>query len=135
MESRVKSHISNKTYSSQLEKIEEEDMDAKSECYRLPISGHDIMVAPGKTIMDNGIAYCYVYVIQQEKVTYKLGVYEKKTDTMPIFFDLSALSDSTFHQIQEYLHFCLKTRQEHEDRLKELETIRIQNQTYQESPQ
>lgn len=52
-----------------------------------------------------------------------------------IFFDLSALSDTTFHQIQEYLNFCLKTRQEHEDRLKDLETIRIQNQTYQESPQ
>jgi hypothetical protein len=49
-----------------------------------------------------------------------------------IFFDLSSLSDSTFLQIQEYLDFCLKTRQEHEDRLKDLETIRIQNETYQE---
>ena len=48
-----------------------------------------------------------------------------------IFFDLSSFSEETFQQIQGYLHFCLKTRQEHEDRLKDLETIRIQNETYQ----
>jgi len=49
-----------------------------------------------------------------------------------IFFDLSAISEETFEQIKEYIEFCLKTRQEHENRLKELETIRIQNQNYQE---
>ena len=48
-----------------------------------------------------------------------------------IFFDLSSFSEETFQQIQGYLHFCLKTRQEHEDRLKDLEMIRIQNETYQ----
>jgi hypothetical protein len=47
-----------------------------------------------------------------------------------IFFDLSLISEDTFEQIKEYLRFCLKTREEHEDRLKELETIRIQNETY-----
>lgn len=41
-----------------------------------------------------------------------------------IFFDLSTISESTFEQIQEYLNFCLKTRQEHEVRLKELDDIR-----------
>jgi hypothetical protein len=50
-----------------------------------------------------------------------------------IFFDLSVLMDNTFLQISEYLNFCLKTRQEHECRLKELETIRIQNESYTES--
>jgi hypothetical protein len=49
-----------------------------------------------------------------------------------IFFDLSSISDKAFIQIKEYLDFCLKTRQEHEDRLKELESIRIQNETYTE---
>lgn len=102
MESRVKSHISNKTYISQLEKIEDDDVDAKTECYRLPISGHDIMVAPGKSIMENGIAYCYVYAIQQEKVMTKLGVYEKKTDTMPIFFDLSTFPEGSFCLFEEF---------------------------------
>ena len=47
-----------------------------------------------------------------------------------IFFDVSALSDSTLQQIKEYIDFCLKTRQEHETRLKDLETIRIQNENY-----
>ena len=47
-----------------------------------------------------------------------------------IFFDLTLISDTTFVQIKEYLHFCLRTRQEHEVRLKELETIRIQNEHY-----
>jgi len=47
-----------------------------------------------------------------------------------IFFDVSALSESTLQQIKEYIDFCLKTRQEHESRLKELESIRIQNENY-----
>ncbi len=47
-----------------------------------------------------------------------------------IFFDLSSVSDDTFNQIKEYLDFCLKTRQEDAERLKELETIRIQNENY-----
>ena len=47
-----------------------------------------------------------------------------------IFFDLTLLSDQTFEAIKEYLHFCLRTRQEHENRLKELETIRISNEHY-----
>jgi hypothetical protein len=47
-----------------------------------------------------------------------------------IFFDLTAISDDTFIQIKEYLNFCLKTRQEDAERLKELETIRIQNENY-----
>jgi hypothetical protein len=47
-----------------------------------------------------------------------------------IFFDLSNISDEAFNQIKEYLNFCLKTRQEDAERLKELETIRIQNKNY-----
>jgi hypothetical protein len=47
-----------------------------------------------------------------------------------IFFDLALISDTTFLQIKEYLNFCLKTRQEMENRLKELEIIRIQNENY-----
>jgi hypothetical protein len=50
-----------------------------------------------------------------------------------IFFDLTLISEPTFEQIKEYLHFCFRTRQEHELRLKELETIRIQNEQYVDS--
>lgn len=47
-----------------------------------------------------------------------------------IFFDLTGISDECFNSIKEYINFCLKTRQEHESRLKDLETIRIQNENY-----
>ena len=47
-----------------------------------------------------------------------------------IFFDLSSISTDTLSQIKEYINFCLKTRQEHELRLKELEDIRIHNENY-----
>jgi hypothetical protein len=47
-----------------------------------------------------------------------------------IFFDLVTISDDCFNKIKEYLDFCLKTRQEDAERLKELETIRIQNENY-----
>jgi hypothetical protein len=47
-----------------------------------------------------------------------------------IFFDLTTISDEAFLNIKEYINYCLKTRQEHESRLKELETIRIQNENY-----
>lgn len=47
-----------------------------------------------------------------------------------IFFDLTLISDEAFTQIKEYINFCLKTRQDDAVRLKELETIRIQNENY-----
>lgn len=47
-----------------------------------------------------------------------------------IFFDLTLLSDSTIQQIQEYIDFCLKTRHEMDVRLKEMETIRSQQESY-----
>lgn len=47
-----------------------------------------------------------------------------------IFFDLTLLSEEAFQDIREYLHFCFQTRQEHERRLREMETIRIQNEHY-----
>lgn len=47
-----------------------------------------------------------------------------------IFFDLSTISNESFNLIKEYINFCLKTRHEHDVRLKELETIRIQNENY-----
>ena len=47
-----------------------------------------------------------------------------------IFFDLSIVSEETFLHIKEYLHFCLRTRQEHEQRLKTLEDIRFQYEHY-----
>jgi hypothetical protein len=103
MEGRVKSHISNKTYITKLETIEDEDKDLKTELYMLPISGNKIMVAPGKSRMDeSGIAFCYVYVIQRDKVVTKLGVYEKKSDSMPLIFDISTFPEGSFCLFEEF---------------------------------
>jgi hypothetical protein len=102
MEGRVKSHISEKTYITNIETLEEEDANETSELYMIPISGHKIMVAPGKTIMEDGIAHCYVYVIKNEKVLCKLGVYEKKTETMPLFFDISTFPEGSFCLFEEF---------------------------------
>lgn len=47
-----------------------------------------------------------------------------------IFFDLTTLSEETFQQISEYILFCKKTREEMEDRMKEMESIRIMHENY-----
>ena len=65
-------------------------------------------------------------IIRKLKVTYS-------ENSNGNFFDLSVLSDEAFQHIKEYIQFCVTTRNEHETRLKELETIRIQNEQYQES--
>ena len=47
-----------------------------------------------------------------------------------IFFDLSTVSTDTLLKIKDYIDFCLKTRQDDQNRLKDLESIRMHNETY-----
>lgn len=47
-----------------------------------------------------------------------------------IFFDLSTVSHPSLVKIKEYIDFCIKTRQDDQYRLQELETIRIHNESY-----
>jgi len=60
----------------------------------------------------------------------KLQKVEYSENSNGIFFDLLSISENTFLEIREYINFCLKTRQEHEVRLKELEDIRSENEKY-----
>ena len=62
-------------------------------------------------------------IVRKNKVVYT-------ENSNGIFFDLTSITDDVLEQIKEYIDFCLKTRQDHEIRLKDLETIRIQNETY-----
>jgi hypothetical protein len=62
-------------------------------------------------------------IIRKNKVVYT-------ENSNGIFFDLTSITDDVLAQIKEYIDFCLKTRQDHETRLRDLETIRIQNETY-----
>ena len=64
-------------------------------------------------------------IIRKWKVSYS-------ENSNGIFFDLSTLSEEAFDQIKEYINFCMNNRKEHEERLKELDTIRHQNQSYQD---
>lgn len=64
-------------------------------------------------------------IIRKYKVSYS-------ENSNGIFFDLSIVPNDAFDQIKEYINFCMNNRKEHEERLKELETIRHQHQTYQE---
>ena len=41
-----------------------------------------------------------------------------------IFFDLMLVSDECFQQMNDYMTFCLTNRVNHEQRLKEIETLR-----------
>ena len=47
-----------------------------------------------------------------------------------VFFDLSGVSEDTLFKIKEYIDFCLKTRQDDQLRLKDLERIRVHNENY-----
>lgn len=98
----VKSRISNKTYTSSLELLEPEDRDVDSELYQITISDRNFLIAPGKNRMEDGIAYGYAYAIRQNKVVCKLGVYEKKTDKMPLIFDLSMFPEGSMCLFDEY---------------------------------
>jgi len=98
----VKSRISNKTYTSSLELLEPEDRDVDSELYQITISERNILIAPGKNRMEDGIAYGYAYAIRKNKVACKLGVYEKKTDKMPLIFDLSMFPEGSMCLFDEY---------------------------------
>lgn len=105
MTSSVNSRISPKRYESLISEIEEEDRNIKSDLYELSIYDHTIHISPGKTIEDEEIkdlVYCYVYVVKNDKVVQKLGVYEKFTKEKEDFFDLSTFEKGTLCVFEKY---------------------------------
>jgi hypothetical protein len=105
MTSSVDSRISPKRYESILSEIEEEDQNIKSDLYELSIYDHTIHISPGKTIQDDEIkdlVYCYVYVVKNDKVVQKLGLYERFTKEKEPFFDLSTFGKGTLCLFEKY---------------------------------
>jgi Bromodomain extra-terminal - transcription regulation len=47
-----------------------------------------------------------------------------------IFFDVMAVSEITFAQFQEYMHFCLENRKAEEGRTKELASLSEETNKY-----
>jgi hypothetical protein len=43
-----------------------------------------------------------------------------------IFFDVNVLTEDSFHEMNEYMNFCLRHRAEQEDRIKEMQEIRTE---------
>ena len=47
-----------------------------------------------------------------------------------IFFDVVAVSETTFEQFQEYMHFCLENRRVEEGRTKQLASLSEETNKY-----
>lgn len=109
MESLVDSRISSKRYKASLNTVYEYDVGFKTHLYKVDIFGHNIVIAPGKAIYDNErvtdyVAYCYVYVIQEDKPVMKLGIYEKEKKGMEVeeVFDLEEFNEGSMLLFEYY---------------------------------
>ena len=90
----VDSRISSKTYKTNVDELEPNDQNLKSELYEVSIFNHKLKIAPGLVIQEDNLSYCYVYAIKNNKVVKKIGVYEKIDDSSDIF-DLSTFSEGS----------------------------------------
>ena len=90
----VDSRISSKTYKTNVDELEPNDQNLKSELYEISIFNHPLKIAPGLVIQEDNLSYCYVYAIKNNKVVKKIGVYEKMDDSSDLF-DLSTFSEGS----------------------------------------
>ena len=91
----VDSRISSKTYKTNVDELEPNDQNIKSELYEVSIFNHVIKIAPGLVIQEDNLSYCYVYAIKNNKVVKKIGVYELLDDKAQDVFDLSTFSEGS----------------------------------------
>ena len=90
----VDSRISSKTYKTNVDELEPNDQNIKSELYEVSIFNHTLKIAPGLVIQEDNLSYCYVYAIKNNKVVKKIGVYEKIEEDSDMF-DLSTFSEGS----------------------------------------
>ena len=90
----VDSRISSKTYKTNIDELEPNDQNLKSELYEVSIFNHPLKIAPGLVIQEDNLSYCYVYAIKNNKVVKKIGVYEKIDDSSDLF-DLTTFSEGS----------------------------------------
>jgi hypothetical protein len=99
MESRADSRISGKRYETNLNEVYSEDVNVKSELYKVNIFGHTLHIAPGKVNYDEtneDLLYCYVYAVKNNKVVMKLGIYEKIDEQKDLeMFDLTEFNEGS----------------------------------------
>jgi dsDNA-specific endonuclease/ATPase MutS2 len=78
-----------------------------------------------------------ILVKSEQEEIYRIIRKSKETYTENsngIFFDMASISESSYLQIKEYLDFCLKTREDMDNRQKEIDIIRTQSDQFIEKP-
>jgi len=96
--SKVNSQLSDKVYDVTLDDIDTPDFEFNSDLYKVNIFGKNVHIAPGRPKKDKtytGLMYFYVYVVKDETVVSKLGVYEKMTTENREIYDLTEFPDGS----------------------------------------
>lgn len=96
--SKVNSQLSDKVYDVTLDDIDTSDFEFNSDLYKVNIFGKNVHIAPGRPKKDKtytGLIYFYVYVVKDETVVSKLGVYEKMTTENREIYDLTEFPDGS----------------------------------------
>lgn len=96
--SKVNSQLSDKVYDVTLDDIESADFEFNSDLYKVNVFGKNVHIAPGRPKKDKtytGLTYFYVYVVKDETVVAKLGVYEKMTTENREIYDLTEFPDGS----------------------------------------
>jgi len=96
--SKVNSQLSDKVYDATLDDIETADFEFNSDLYKVNVFGKNVHIAPGRPKKDKtytGLTYFYVYVIKDDTVISKLGVYEKMTTETKEIYDLTEFPDGS----------------------------------------
>jgi dsDNA-specific endonuclease/ATPase MutS2 len=78
-----------------------------------------------------------ILVKSEQEEIYRIIRKSKETYTENsngIFFDMASISEPSYLQIKEYLDFCLKTREDMDNRQKEIDIIRTQSDQFIEKP-
>ena len=74
----------------EIKKLDPEDKDYDASMYEINILGLDITIAIGQakySFIDNNIVYYPIYLVDDEKVTSQIGVYEILADQLPNIID------------------------------------------------
>ena len=74
-----------------------------------------------------------ILVKSEHEEIYRILVRNRETTTENsngIFFDVSAVQEKTFRELQEYMKFCLETRRMEDARVKEMATLAEETDTY-----
>jgi hypothetical protein len=77
-----------------------------------------------------------ILVKSEYEEVYRILIRNKETvaeNSNGIFFDVNAIQDKTFRELEEYMKFCLETRRLEEARVKQMTTLAEETKAYLET--